>query len=103
MDQYGDYLSSQIMVAPHHGSKTSSSYRFIDLVNPETVVFSAGYRNRYGFPHATISQRYHQQGVKRVDTIHQGAVTFLVDIDSGQIKQSSYRQDHKHYWQLRAQ
>ncbi len=55
ISQYDDYLSSDIIIAPHHGSQSSSSYRFVDLVHPQTVVFSAGYRNRYGFPHATIT------------------------------------------------
>ena len=64
IDQYGDSLASDLMVVPHHGSKTSSSYRFVDLVHPKTAVFSAGYRNRYGFPHATIKQRYRELGTQ---------------------------------------
>ncbi len=76
VSQYGDNLASDLMVVPHHGSKTSSGYRFVDLVHPQTAVFSAGYRNRYGFPHATIKQRYRELGAQLVVTSRLGAVTF---------------------------
>jgi competence protein ComEC len=98
MSQYGDYLVSDVIIAPHHGSKTSSSYRFVDLVRPQTVVFSAGYRNRYGFPHATITRRYQQIGARRVDTVSQGAITFLFDANGGLQMQTGHRQDSKRYW-----
>ncbi|MFK7794300.1 MAG: DNA internalization-related competence protein ComEC/Rec2 [Gammaproteobacteria bacterium] len=98
ISQYDDYLSSDIIIAPHHGSKSSSSYRFVDLVHPQTVVFSAGYRNRYGFPHATITQRYEEIGAQIVETVSQGAVTFLFDADKGLRKQAGHRQDSKRYW-----
>jgi competence protein ComEC len=98
ISQYGGYLVSDIIIAPHHGSKSSSSYRFVDLVHPQTVVFSAGYRNRYGFPHATITQRYEEIGAQLVDTARQGAVTFLFDAKDGLQIQTGHRQDNKRYW-----
>ena len=98
ISQYGGNLSSDVIIAPHHGSKTSSSYRFVGLDHPQTVVFSAGYRNRYGFPHATITQRYQDIGAQLVDTVRQGAVTFLFDVDNGLQMQTGYRQDSKRYW-----
>ena len=98
ISQYDDYLSSDIIIAPHHGSKSSSSYRFVDLVHPQTVVFSAGYRNRYGFPHATIKQRYQEIGAQLVDTVSHGAVTFLFDANDGLQKRTGHRQDSKRYW-----
>ncbi len=98
ISQYGDNLSSNIMIAPHHGSKSSSSYRFVDMVHPQTVVFSAGYRNRYGFPHATITQRYQEIGAQLVDTASQGAVTFLFDASDGLQIQTGHRQYSKRYW-----
>ncbi|MDW3094876.1 MAG: DNA internalization-related competence protein ComEC/Rec2 [Gammaproteobacteria bacterium] len=96
--QYGDNLASDLIIAPHHGSKSSSSYRFVDLVHPQTVVFSAGYRNRYGFPHATISQRYQEMGAQIVETARQGAVTFLFDANDGLQIQAQHRLDSKRYW-----
>jgi competence protein ComEC len=96
--QYGDNLSSDIIIAPHHGSKSSSSYRFVGLVHPQTAVFPVGYRNRYGFPHATITQRYQEIGAQLVDTVSQGAVTFLFDVHDGLQMQTGHRQDRKRYW-----
>ncbi len=98
VEQYGDKLASDLITAPHHGSRSSSSYRFVDRVHPQTVVFSAGYMNRYGFPHATISQRYQDRGTQIVDTIHHGAVTFLFDIEKGIQMQTGHRLKNKRYW-----
>ena len=43
---YGDRLRADILVAPHHGSMTSSTPEFIDAVSPSQVIFTAGYLNR---------------------------------------------------------
>jgi len=96
--KYGDNLASDLVVVPHHGSKTSSSYRFVDLVHPQTAVFSAGYRNRYGFPHATIMQRYRELGAQLVETTRQGAVTYLFDVNIGLQQQPGHRSKYKRYW-----
>ncbi len=98
VEQYGGKLASDIMTAPHHGSTSSSSYRFVDRVHPQTVVFSAGYRNRYGFPHAKISERYRSINAYPVDTIRQGAITFLFDPQKGLQQQAGYRVKNKRYW-----
>ncbi len=67
-------LASTLLVAPHHGSKTSSSSAFIQAVRPELVVFSAGYRNRYHLPATDIEQRYQRQQIKALQTGLVGAV-----------------------------
>ncbi|HEY2929716.1 ComEC/Rec2 family competence protein, partial [Piscinibacter sp.] len=46
----GDALKSDVLVVPHHGSKTSSTAAFLDAVQPRDAVFQAGYRNRFGHP-----------------------------------------------------
>jgi competence protein ComEC len=53
----GPSLSAQVLLAPHHGSKTSSSAEFLNAVNPQLVVIQAGYRNRFGHPHAEVMGR----------------------------------------------
>lgn len=98
IERYGDNLASNLITAPHHGSESSSSYRFVDRVHPQTVVFSAGYMNRYGFPHATISQRYTAFDVQTVDTIRQGAITFLLDPEKGIEMENGHRLKNKRYW-----
>ena len=98
VDQYGDNLGSDLLLVPHHGSRSSSSYRFVGRVHPQTAVFSAGYMNRYRFPHATIMRRYQESGAQIVDITHEGAVTFLFDTELGLQKQPGYREQHKRYW-----
>jgi len=54
---YGDELKSTILVAGHHGSRYSTSSAWLDKVQPEVVLFSAGYKNRYRFPNADTLER----------------------------------------------
>lgn len=69
-------LSSTVLIAPHHGSKTSSTQRFVEAVHPKIVLFPIGYRNRFRFPHHSIVRRYQNIGVKQYDTAHTGAISF---------------------------
>ncbi len=72
-------LMSKILIAPHHGSKTSSSIDFIKSVKPEIVIISAGSRNRFGFPHKVVLDRYKNKGIKILRTDLNGAVQILID------------------------
>lgn len=51
-------LPADVLIAPHHGSRTSSTAVFIRTIEPDYTVFSSGYRNRYRFPDRDIIQRY---------------------------------------------
>ncbi len=68
-------LKSKVLLAPHHGSKGSSTKIFLDKVDPESVIVSCGYKNRYGFPHPNTLKRYGVEGVKVFRTDLHGAVT----------------------------
>jgi len=69
-------LSATVLQVPHHGSLTSSSEPFIHQVKPQFVVFNVGYRNRFGFPKASIVKRYQQSGAQLLRTDEDGAVIF---------------------------
>ncbi|MDH3354481.1 MAG: DNA internalization-related competence protein ComEC/Rec2 [Chromatiales bacterium] len=97
VNEYGERLRSNILVAPHHGSKTSSSQPFIDRVAPEWVVFPVGYRNRYHFPDASVVRRYRESGAKRVNSFSEGAITFNLCEKCPLIAQS-FRQQERRYW-----
>ena len=60
-----------MLIAPHHGSKTSSLAEFVQAVDPRVVIFPVGYRNRFGHPHIDVQARYLLQGshVYRTDQI----------------------------------
>jgi competence protein ComEC len=62
-----------LLMAPHHGSKTSSSEGFIDILQPDAVFSQTGYKNRYHHPHPIILQRYQSRGLDLLDTVQTGA------------------------------
>lgn len=72
---FRDGLAADVLVAPHHGSSTSSSQPFLDAVNPRHVIVPVGYRNRFGHPHPMVSARYRQAGAAVLRTDISGAIT----------------------------
>jgi len=75
----GDDLKSNVLIAPHHGSKTSNSESFIDSINPEIVIFSSGWKNRYRFPHPSVVKKYKERGCRILRTDSHGAVKISTD------------------------
>ena len=65
-----------VLIAPHHGSKTSSSTAFISTAQPRNVVFSSGYKNRYHHPSKEVVTRYQHQGAEMFNTATSGAIIF---------------------------
>ena len=57
-------LKADLLMAPHHGSRHSSSVALLQAVQPRWVVAQAGYRNRYGHPAPEVLARYQAQGLK---------------------------------------
>mgnify|MGYP001819668267 CR=1 FL=1 len=72
-------LDSTVLMAPHHGSRTSSTDVFLDAVNPQICVISCGWKSRYKFPHPEVLQRYGRRGYRTYRTDNHGAVTFITD------------------------
>lgn len=67
-------LQAEVLVVPHHGSKSSSSSAFINAVNPDMALISAGRLNHFGHPHSEVLQRYRDRLVKIYSTASHGAV-----------------------------
>ena len=67
-------LRADVLLAPHHGSKTSSSAPFLDAVGPHLVIVQAGYRNRFGHPASEVQKRYEARCAVLADTARCGAV-----------------------------
>ncbi|MCR5881548.1 DNA internalization-related competence protein ComEC/Rec2 [Rhizobacter sp. J219] len=57
-------LRSDVMLVPHHGSRTSSTAAFLDAVAPKVAIVQAGYRNRFGHPVADVTERLKARGVR---------------------------------------
>ncbi len=72
--KYGSYLHANVLVVPHHGSKTSSSLVFLKTVAPDYAVLSYGFDNRYHFPHRQVMQRYRDLHISTLATADQGLV-----------------------------
>lgn len=88
--KYGQALQSDILLSPHHGSKTANSPEFIRAVQPTYAVFSAGYNNNYKFPHPEILQRYAEQDIVILRTDLMGALELRIKAERLRLK--TYRQ-----------
>lgn len=75
----GSDLRSDVLKAGHHGSKTSSSQKFIDAVSPQYVVYSRGCDNTYGHPNPDVVARFTRAGAQAFDTCEDGRVVFISD------------------------
>ena len=100
--RYGSALASTVLLAPHHGSNTSSSYGLIKNVQPDYVIFSTGYRNSFGHPHERVVARYSEFGSVQLTTWETGMISFRFDAGSsapGQGEQPRrYRSENRRYW-----
>jgi len=88
----GDPLAAEFLKVPHHGSRTSSTTKFIDAVSPQVAVISAGEGNPFGHPNPGVVQRYKEQKTRLLETDRDGAVTALTDGTTLSIH--TYRESH---------
>lgn len=79
-------LVADVLLAPHHGSLTSSSGAFVRQVMPETVIFTLGRYNRWGFPKPEVVARYRQIHSQILRSDRHGAITVTSQSDSLKIK-----------------
>ncbi len=96
--ELGRALGSSVLVAGHHGSNTSTSDAFLHQVAPQYVLFSAGYRNRYGFPRPEVQERVAAAGAKALDTMRSGAIELLFPPEGTPTAPRSYRGERRRYW-----
>jgi Predicted hydrolase (metallo-beta-lactamase superfamily) len=69
-----DQLAATVLIAPHHGSRTSSTPDFVAAVHPALTVFTVGYRNRHGHPRGDVVARYAQAGSALQRSDYSGAL-----------------------------
>jgi competence protein ComEC len=86
-------LAADVLLVPHHGSRTSSTVEFLAAVGARTAVLPVGYRNRFGHPNADVMQRL---GGTIYRTDHDGAVTVRFSQDVIDI--GGERQERRRYW-----
>ncbi len=78
-ERYGDFLRADILKAGHHGSSTSSSARFLEMVHPSSTLISVGTNNKFGHPSPAVLQRYAMMGIRYERTDLEGAVVVESD------------------------
>jgi competence protein ComEC len=89
-----------IVVAPHHGSASSSSDALIDSIGASHVLYAVGARNRYGFPDPQVAARWQQAGVRAWRTDRHGAVSFQVPAAGGVLGPVLFHPAKRRYWHL---
>jgi len=90
-------LPADVLVVPHHGSRTSSTPAFIAAVHPEIAAFTPGYRNRFGHPRPEIVERYASAGARGLRTDYDGALTFT--FAPGSSREPRLEREHdRRYW-----
>lgn len=97
----GAPLAADVVVAPHHGSATSSSEALIARAHARYVVYSAGHANRWGFPAAEVRARWREAGARELSTAESGAVVFDVSPVHGVTEPYEHRRAARRYWTAR--
>ncbi|HZZ95298.1 MAG TPA: DNA internalization-related competence protein ComEC/Rec2 [Usitatibacter sp.] len=97
----GEPLRSDVLVIPHHGSKTSSTARFIEAVSPGVGVLSVGYMNRFHHPNAGVVARYvaHHVGLERTD--ERGALHIVLPASGAGAPEVTGQEAACRYWSER--
>jgi competence protein ComEC len=85
------WLQADVLIVPHHGSKTSSTEPFLDAVKPRVAVFQVGYRNRFNHPHPTVFERFRLRHIELSRSDEDGAARMDV---SAEVSIERFRQTH---------
>ena len=89
-------LRSDVLLVPHHGSRTSSSAEFIAAIAPRWAVIAVGYRSRFGHPSAEVLRRYEAAGTQVMRTDLDGAVHIFLEPQG--LRLSGERARASRYW-----
>ena len=90
-----DKLKATVLLAPHHGSGTSSTLPFLQAVQPQVAIFQVGYRNRFHHPKAEVYERYGALGITRLRSDESGAVKLQL---GGGVAVEEFRRAVPRYW-----
>jgi competence protein ComEC len=94
--RYAGKLAADVLLVPHHGSRTSSTPEFIAAVGAKAAVIPVGYRNRFGHPKAEVVERYNAGQIPLWRNDRDGAVMIALAAEGVEI--SAWRQQKQRYW-----
>lgn len=91
-------LAADVVLLPHHGSKTSSSPALIAAVSARLGIASAGFGNRWGMPASDVVARWRGAGTTVLNTAASGAVR--VEFSGGRegLEVATERRDTRRWW-----
>jgi competence protein ComEC len=96
LQRYPGQLAADVLLVPHHGSRTSSTSAFLVAVGAADALIPVGYRNQFGHPKAEVLARYTAMGARLWRTDTQGALTVLL-AEKG-VNITAWRAEHARYW-----
>lgn len=91
-------VPADVVVVPHHGSRSSSTAEFARALRPAVAIVSAGHANRWGFPHAQVVQRWCDAGAVVVGTAAWGGVKLRLGAAEAELRPTGHRQVRRRYW-----
>jgi competence protein ComEC len=91
-------LRSHAVLAPHHGSRSSSSAEFVRATNPVYVLYAAGWANRYGFPASDVDLRWRAAGVIPLSTARRGTIHLHYGDDGVVSGPRAFRDTARRFW-----
>jgi competence protein ComEC len=94
----GAPLRADVLLAPHHGSRTSSTAEFVAAVRPAVVIHSAGWRHHFRHPRPEVVARYGALGARQHVTGQGGAIGVWRDPVSGRIEVREHRREAARFW-----
>lgn len=94
--RHRDRLGSDVVIVPHHGSRTSSTPAFVRAVSAAHAIHVVGNLNRHRHPHPAVWARWSASGARNWRTDGQGAIVVDVGVDGVQV--GSERERAPRYW-----
>ena len=91
-------LRSDVLIAAHHGSNTSSTWPFLKMVDPEYVIYAAGYRNPFGHPSPRVLERAAVFTPNMLNTSAEGMISFVLPRSGANPQVTRFRANHPRYW-----
>lgn len=91
-------LRADVVLVPHHGSRSSSSPRFVAAAAPRYAIVSSGFRNRFGHPHPDVVARWRTSGSRIINTADAGAILLRVEADGEMSSPVLWRKKEQRFW-----
>jgi competence protein ComEC len=98
VDSSPERLHSDVVVAPHHGSRSSSSAAFVAATTPRHVLYAAGWANRFGFPAAEVALRWQAAGAIALNTASAGTISLSFDPARPGLEPRLHRVERRRFW-----